>query len=720
MIQKKLLYLILLFSLIVTTNANAQKLIYEERPNMVRTINDKIPPGTALLIFESELDLKFESSMEVLSKPIKKGDLYKILLSERTCVIDVNVPNSNVKINFGQMTQNSFHTLKTGEVKYFYLKLENRLKVINQTNDEEKDELSETQMRYEKEALIIINIDPTDMNLNFKSTEPITDVDKVNDRYLLYVKPKDQIITIEHKESGAYESIVLKDLKVKDLRYYFASLPDNLRQSKTNESYDSKVEIGDYLIMSNPSGALIQLGGQPDFNAAKHVTPYTLSNYKKGTYIITLSFDEYETEQDTINFDRKTQKNKLNKELIPMFAFINCSIEPAMPVSKISIEGKELVSITNGQPYKCSKGINTVEISAPHFYSILKKISFDAGKTVELKATLMPKMGSLTILSGINALGSEVYVNENKIGNIPIENYSLQEGIYTVSFKKAGFISEKSFYSLEIPENKIVKFEDLAMINTKEVRITTLPVSRATVYIDNEKLTDKSNLNISLGIGEHSIKIEKKYYKTYSNTFIVDNKQNEFTFNLEELSDPDSFDSNRDFVTAYYRKHKWIVSYGYHNTIFMNMAFAQQIANGSLSNEYGHAVTLCTNFFPINFDLTAFSSGFKAHNLAPFNDNASITHQGIEINMNYVPVNIGRHIFPYLGAGYQFAQLYSAAGSMTINGAASTNTSMPVVKGGLQFKFGQLLIFGEYKLTIPLDGSTYNSQQLSGGIGWIL
>jgi hypothetical protein len=116
---------------------------------------------------------------------------------------------------------------------------------------------------------------------------------------------------------------------------------------------------------------------------------------------------------------------------------------------------------------------------------------------------------------------------------------------------------------------------------------------------------------------------------------------------------------------------------------------------------------------------TAFSSGFRAHNLAPFNDNAAITHQGIELCMDYMPLNIGTSIFPYIGAGYQLSQIYSAAGSMTIDGAASTNTSMPVVKGGLKVKFGHLFLFGEYKQTFPLNGSTYNSQQLSAGFGWI-
>jgi len=87
--------------------------------------------------------------------------------------------------------------------------------------------------------------------------------------------------------------------------------------------------------------------------------------------------------------------------------------------------------------------------------------------------------------------------------------------------------------------------------------------------------------------------------------------------------------------------------------------------------------------------------------------------------MDYMPLNIGTGIFPYIGAGYQLSQIYSASGSMSIEGAASTNTSMPVVKGGLKVKFGQLFIFGEYKQTFSLNGSSYNSQQLSGGIGWI-
>ena len=143
------------------------------------------------------------------------------------------------------------------------------------------------------------------------------------------------------------------------------------------------------------------------------------------------------------------------------------------------------------------------------------------------------------------------------------------------------------------------------------------------------------------------------------------------------------------------------------------------MANGNLTKDYGHAAAFSYTFFPFEITTTVFSSGFRAHNAAPFVENASIKHQGIELSVNYMPVNLGTSILPYVGAGYQFSRLYSPAGSLTIDGAANANVSMPVVKGGIKLKIGKLFLFGEYNKTIPLDGSNYNSNQLGSGIGWI-
>lgn len=526
------LFLSVFFLFFLTTFAKAQSLVFEEQANKVSTVKDQVTAKEALLVFESKFDLEFKSSMEKLRKPLREGDIYKVFVTQKTCVINIIElkTNSEAKIGFGQMTQNGLPPLKAGEIRYFNLKMEDRLELIDQTNDL-KAKSSDNQMRFEKEALIVINSNPTNLELEFKSSVPITEVRKDVNRYLLYVKLQNQTITINHKESGAYQLLDLKDLTVKEMRYFYVILPDYLKSNNKDESFDITVVEGAYMITTDPPGALIQMVGQPDFNNAKHLTPYPYMGAKTGKEIITLTLNDYETVQDTIEITSKTRKNKLSKTLVPKFAYIKCNIEPAIPVSKIIMDSQELTSIVNGQPYKCKKGTRNIEISAPHFYSQTKQMILTAGQSSELNVKLIPKIGTLTIEPGENADGAEVYINEKSIGKLPVRNYSLQEGEYTISYKKSGLVTEQDSYNLfvNVSENKPIKSPK--MIDLRKIKFSTEPQSGATVYIDGiEKGT--TPLSLKLPVGTYKVLIKKDNYKDFSETINLFNDQTEFNYTL--------------------------------------------------------------------------------------------------------------------------------------------------------------------------------------------
>ena len=224
--MKLKIFTILVFISLIPFISVGQSLLFEEKPGKTISTADNIPFGQTLLIFDSDLDLNFESSMEPLATPVRLGSLYKLLVKQRKCIITVSDTANAEKayVQFGQLTNSEFNfpTLNAGDRKYFKVRQVTNLHVFD-TTDEEKKKVNDNQMNFEKEALLIINYEPVDLQLQFVSTE-LTDWKKEKGRHRLYVKPVPQVITI--KAQGLDDTkIVIDKLSVKEVKYFFVSLP---------------------------------------------------------------------------------------------------------------------------------------------------------------------------------------------------------------------------------------------------------------------------------------------------------------------------------------------------------------------------------------------------------------------------------------------------------------------------------------------------------------
>jgi len=82
-----------------------------------------------------------------------------------------------------------------------------------------------------------------------------------------------------------------------------------------------------------------------------------------------------------------------------------------------------------------------------------------------------------------------------------------------------------------------------------------------------------------------------------------------------------------------------------------------------------------------------------------------------------------RFFVPYVGAGYQYSQLYTGAPLIEIEGEdysgiieMAKNTSSPIYKLGVMLNFGSTSFFVEYKHSMFNDEMPF--YQLSGNIGF--
>lgn len=516
--------------------------------------------------------------------------------------------------------------------------------------------------------------------------------------------------------------------------------------------------FGSMYIETKPeNGASISLDGKP----MGLTTPQKIDRLASGERTITLRKEWFEPQTIKVKIEDGVSL-KQSIELKPNFGTVKLSTDTE---SELFVDNE---SKGNGKwEGRLIAGLHTFEAKKAKHHTALQKVVIEVDDSKQINLSPQPIVGKLKIVT--NAIGASVKLNDKEYGSTPCVVSDLFIGDYKLTIEKEGF---KKFYkNIVIEEGKTtevnetlsngitVNFQSTPLgatlfVDNKEVGRTpttiTLPIGNHKVKLVNGKkiveetiavsegtTTDftfdvndfvavffKGNLgenrlevdgkskgeiplSTKLNIGVHSVKVVKGNEVIEKQITVESDKKNEFYF------------KTRDFIQSFYKKHVLSVSYAYHQSSFTNATFTNRIANGSLTKEYGHAAAISYNLFPIEITGTVFNAGFKAHNLAPFNDNASIKHQGIELSAIYMPINIGTSIFPYVGAGYQLSRLYSAPGTMTIDGEAITNTSMPAVKGGLKVKFGHLFLFGEYKQTFSVSGSDYNSKQLSAGLGWI-
>lgn len=560
--------------------------------------------------------------------------------------------------------------------------------------------------------------------------------------------------TISNLKNGKHSLSVIKPL------YHDTIQSFTIADGKTSViNIKLRPAYGSITINSKPeNGATVTI----DEISTGKTTPCTIEKVQSGKHTVTLRREWYAPIKKQFSL---SDGEKLNLDVLMTAMFSEIKIS-TLQDADIYINNKKVgTGVYSG---RLNEGVYSVEARKPNYVSDFQKIEINTTDSKNITLTPRPDYGTLEIeTTPIDAI---IKLNGENKGTTPITLRNLIGGNYNLTIEKEGYPTVSK--SIQIETGKTQKINEILPTGLP-IKINSVP-SGAKIYIDNNYV-GKTPFNATLNYGIHKVKLENGKKITEETITIKDGAETVYNYDVNELvtvtinnsagksivyidgkkfgetklttsllvgehqlkivngndvlektvrinsSGKNDFNfSNTDFIKSFYQKHFMSVSYGYHETTFANAAFTENIKNGFITKDFGHAATLSAIFYPLEVDVTAFSSGFRAHNLPPFNDNAVLSHRGIELSINYMPICIAKNFFPYVGAGYQLSQLYSPAGSMTIEGSASTNTSMPVLKGGLKVKFGQLLIFGEYRQTLSIDGSTYNSQQLAGGLGWIL
>lgn len=538
--KKNILTFIL--SIIISTALFAQKLEFTEKPDKADKYAKLSQLEKVLLVFESDLELQFKSSIEILNETIKEGNTYSFYISQTKCVITIADQDQNkLDISFGNLEAN-FPPLNKNTVKYFEISLTYPLKYIEQTEQKKKDGVIDNQMLYEREALVFFTVDPPNMELQFSSSEKITEIKHEPGVYRLFLKPTAQNLTIKYPELDDTH-IIFENLAVKEIRYFYVILPTKFRTIQT-EMIDNSITVGSYRIETEPPGARIEMYGNPAFNSQNNKTPFVFEGYETGSKIITLRLPEYEPITDTIQIGTR-KANKSKYELIPEFAYVNFNISPEPPYSKLFINDNKKVYFHNNQDYKVGKGDVSVVVQADHYYPASKIVNTIAGEVHEVSIKLQPIMGTITITTNNEGKGSDLYIDDKCVGQLPLLNYPIQESDYEIKAVNKLYVTEKEFYLARIKEDQETSLK-INFVENKRIKIITEP-EKAEVYINGKKI-GISNITTKLGIGSYKISIAKENHETLNQIINVDHSKSIFEFKLTKSKIPFLLKNRGDII----------------------------------------------------------------------------------------------------------------------------------------------------------------------------
>ena len=215
--------------------------------------------------------------------------------------------------------------------------------------------------------------------------------------------------------------------------------------------------------------------------------------------------------------------------------------------ANILIDGVE-VGVTPKTIPNLETGSHNLILNYPGYERLQKRIMVEDGKTIPISEYLVPKTGSLSILS--DPIGATVYLDNFVKGQTPLDIPELPVKDYMIRLELKDYQMLERRVTVQYAENTTQKYS-LDPLPGK-LNVFTSP-ARATIIIGGERYTSSSSgiATIELPVGQYRIEISKEGYEPLEKQVsIKPNDLGTLDINLKKL--PSGVSSNPDmgFLTV--------------------------------------------------------------------------------------------------------------------------------------------------------------------------
>ena len=272
-----LFVLLLIASVNKTFSQNSIKWVLDEKASAM--ITENIPEGKALLIFESPVDLKFDSSIENIEQPTKKSGKYFLYVNKGPQAISIKY-FGNYDINFGILRSGALPSLKNKDIKYFRIIEIKSLEYYDITEKEiAKGNKVDVFGKNVSDAVVIFNVFPPDLEIEILNEEmAITRQSREEGIYNVFlIAPGSYKIHIKHSGFDDTE-VSLNNLISKDQRFFFIRLPVSLK----DYSKDMGIGADHSKILGYWGGSLGETETYLDLNQGSETGQVVGKLYQKG------------------------------------------------------------------------------------------------------------------------------------------------------------------------------------------------------------------------------------------------------------------------------------------------------------------------------------------------------------------------------------------------------------------------------------------------------
>ena len=347
--------------------------------------------------------------------------------------------------------------------------------------------------------------------------------------------PVEEFIVIHNEQENQYiichEKIKFKltvsgtNLQSEDIEIFDLEKPMAFRISANTAK-------GKVNIITNPRNSTVIF---PDLNNLVLSSNQPITNVS-GKYRINIVKAQYKNIDTIIVIPRDAEKT-YNLDLVPLFSRIKLDLRtddnslflkvPVLWIDSVKIEldamvkpgmnqrsffdDVEFFKFYEGNIIPVNEGTHKIKIEAESYIPFETTIQAKNGKLHNISVSLEPIFGYLTFVDKQFAEGATIFVNNQKIGKVPLFKIKTRVGNHKVRFEKPGFIPLEEEYSLTVVEKKITDF-DVSMSVARKINFETTP-SSSEVMLDGTRIgfTPVSTL---VNAGNHEILIRKSGFAT--------------------------------------------------------------------------------------------------------------------------------------------------------------------------------------------------------------
>lgn len=355
-----------------------------------------------------------------------------------------------------------------------------------------------------------------------------------SDEFYVFRNETENQYFICHEKTKFKLTVSGPNLQSEDIDIFDIDLPHAYRISANTAK-------GIVNIITNPRNATIIF---PELNNQALSTNQPISNVS-GKYKVSIVKAQYKTVDTTIIIPRDAEKT-YNIDLIPLFSRLKLDLTkddttkfltaPVMWIDSSKLELDALVKpgvnqrsffddvefnrFYEGNIIPVTDGIHKIKLQADGYVPYEKTVEVKSGKLYNLPIRLESIFGYLTFADKQFAEGATVYVDGQKIGQVPLFKVKTKIGIHKVRFEKSGYVPLSEENEVVVEEKKVTDF-DVSMFVARKVTFETNP-PYAEIVIDNNRIGFTPVTTI-VNEGKHEILVRKGGFATEKFTKLINN-----------------------------------------------------------------------------------------------------------------------------------------------------------------------------------------------------